>query len=190
MRMSFIPDTPKDSKQVPYYENASKEDGWKGQATDKSIATLKSEITMSISRLGATVISFQSGTFEGAQGSRDGFQVKYSVESVDGRLIYGRIDIAALPVDPNINWHRADKDKHKDASIRMALFMLRDALDGTWFLQQLSPGYSALVPFMLGPGDRTVSELWTDGLMSRLLPPGNPEEFTVIEGEIVNEKDC
>jgi hypothetical protein len=97
--------------------------------------------------------------------------------------MFGRIDIAALPVDPNINWNRADKSKHRDASLRMSLYMLRIALDGTWFLQQLSPGFSALVPFMLGPGDKTISQLWTDGPMNNLLPPGDTEDFTTIEGE-------
>lgn len=187
--MPFIPDTPKEAKHVPYYEDTlgAKESGWQGQTTGKSVSTLKSEVTVSISRLGAMVQTFQRGTFESDQGNRDGFQIKYSVETPDGRQLYGRIDIAALPIDPNLSW-RADKDKHRDASLRMALYMLRMALDGTWFLQQLSPGYAALVPFMLGPNGKTISELWTDGPMSRLLPPGNTEDFNTVEGEIINDR--
>jgi hypothetical protein len=65
----------------------------------------------------------------------------------------------------------------------MALFMLHIGLAGTWFMQQLSPGLSALVPFMIGPGDKTISQLWTDGPMAKLLPPGEDSDF--IEGELV-----
>lgn len=46
----------------------------------------------------------------------------------------------------------------------------------------IDSGYSALVPFMIGPGERTISELWAESVMSNLLPPGE-EEF--VEGEII-----
>src|SRR4030042_6846229 len=180
--MNFIPEQSRDSQKVPYYENATKADGWQGQATEKTIKALQSEITQSIGRLGGLVTGFQRGTFQSEEGDRDGFRIHYAIEAADGRQVPGRIDIAALPVDPNINWYRADKNKHKDASLKMALYMLRVALDGTWFLQQLSPGYAALVPFMLGPGKKTISELWAESsIMNNLLPPGE-EEF--IDGEV------
>ena len=35
--MNFIPEQSKESKHVPYYEDATKADGWQGQATDKTI---------------------------------------------------------------------------------------------------------------------------------------------------------
>ena len=179
--MNFIPEQPSESKHVPYYEDATKADGWQGQATDKTIKALQSEITQSISRLGGLVTGFQRGTFQSAEGDRDGFRIHYAIEAADGRQVPGRIDIAALPIDPSINWNRADKNKHKEASLKMALYMLRVALDGTWFLQQLSPGYAALVPFMLGPGKKTISELWAESsIMNNLLPPGE-EDF--VEGE-------
>ncbi len=179
--MNFIPETPAESKRVPYYEDATKSDGWQGQATDKTIKALQSEITQSISRLGGLVTGYQRGMFQSEEGERDGFRIHYAVEAADGRQVAGRIDIAALPIDPNINWNRADKNKHKEASLKMALYMLRVALDGTWFLQQLSPGYSALVPFMIGPGKKTISELWAESsVMNNLLPQGD-EEF--VDGE-------
>jgi hypothetical protein len=159
---------------VPYYEDAKKEDGWQGQATTKTIKALQSEITQAVSRLGGLVTGFQKGSFQGVEGDRDGFRIHYAIEAADGRQIPGRIDIAALPVDPDINWYRADKNKHREASLKMALYMLRAALDGTWFLQQLSPGYSALVPFMLGQGDKTLSQMWSESaVMKNLLPPGD-----------------
>ena len=179
--MNFIPEQSKDSKRVPYYEDATKADGWQGQATDKTIKALQSEITQSISRLGGLVTGFQRGMFENEDGKRDGFRIHYAIEAADGRQVPGRIDIAALPIKPDLG-PRADINRHKELSLKMALYMLRVALDGTWFLQQLSPGYAALVPFMLGPGKKTISELWADSsIMNNLLPPGDDEDF--IEGE-------
>lgn len=186
--MDFIPEQSSESKQVPYYEQATSAEGWQGQSTQKTLTALRSEITQSISRLGGLVMGFQRGTFQGTEEEREGFRIHYTVEASDGRQVPGRIDIAALPIDPTINWNRADKSKHKESSLKMALYMLRVALDGTWFLQQLSPGYAALVPFMLGPGKKTISELWTESsIMNNLLPPGDDGDF--IEGEIINNKE-
>ncbi len=101
--MNFIPEQPKESQRVPYYENATKADGWQGQATEKTIKALQSEITQSISRLGGMVTGFQRGSFQSDEDIREGFRIHYSIETADGRQVPGRIDIAALPVDPNIN---------------------------------------------------------------------------------------
>jgi hypothetical protein len=141
------------------------------QLANSNYPTLQSEVTQSISRLGGLVISFQKGAFQG-EVIRDGFRIHYAITATDGHQVPGRIDIAALP---------AYSDKRRDASLRMALYMLRVALDGTWFLQQLSPGYSALVPFMLVKDDKTLSQMWSESsIMNNLLPPGE-DEFT--EGE-------
>jgi hypothetical protein len=180
--MNFIPEQPKESISVPYFDDVTKEAGWQGQSTTKSIKTLQAEIIEAISRLGGLVINFQRGSFQSEAGNRDGFRVHYVVQAADGRQVPGRIDIAALPIKTDWSLRRSE-DKRKDQSLKMALYMLRMALDGTWFLQQLSPGYSALVPFMLGSGsDKTISELWAESsVMNNLLPPGE-EEF--INGEV------
>jgi hypothetical protein len=178
--MNFIPEQAKNIQEVPYYEDATKSDGWQGQSTTKSIRALQSEITEAISRLGGLVMSFQRGTFQTEENNRDGYRIHYVIEASNGNQVPGRIDIAALPIHPDLSI-RADKEKHREASLKMALYMLRIALDGTWFLQQLSPGYSALVPFMLGKGDKTLSQMWSESsVMNNLLPPGE-DEFT--EGE-------
>jgi hypothetical protein len=64
----------------------------------------------------------------------------------------------------------------------MSLYMLRTALDGTWFLQQLSPGYAPLMPWMLVDGEHTITQLWQESsIMRNLLPPG--ETDFVVEGQ-------
>lgn len=178
--MNFIPSQPKGEVTVPYFEDANREEGWQGYSTTKGIERLKSEITESITRLGGFVSGFQQGRFLTEKSrERDGFQIHYSIESANGMMMPGRLDIAALPVKDKWNGLRKDK------SLRMALYMLRVALDGMWFMQQLSPGYAPLMPWMVGKDGRTISQMWADSpVMSRLLPPGESEfQEDVVEGE-------
>lgn len=174
--MNFIPT--QDERLAPaitYFEDAAAKDGWQGQATGKSIERLKQEVFDAIGRLGGKVTGFQSGTFVGGKQKREGFQIKYFVESQDGKISDGRLDIAALPVKENYRLQRTLKTR-REQSLKMALYMLRVALEGTWFLQQLSPGYAALMPWMLIDSERTVTQLWSESaVMNRLLPPGSSE---------------
>lgn len=177
--MNFIPETPKSSVEVPYYDDVTGEAGWQGQSTTKSIEALKSEISTSISRLGGLVTGFQRGRFATGELNREGFRIGYMIETPGGEMIRGRIDVAALPVKEDFTMRRS-LDSRRERSLRMALYMLRIALDGTWFLAQLSPGYAPLMPWMLADGEKTVSQLWSESaVMSRLLPPG---ESDFVEG--------
>lgn len=181
--MNFIPDTPKNqSAEVPYFDDVSGDAGWQGQSTSKSLEALKSEIMSSVSRLGGLVTGFQRGQFMVGSQKRDGFRLAYVVEAPSGQMVPGRIDIAALPVK-DVPSLRRSYDTRREKSIKMALYMLRTALDGTWFLQQLSPGYSALMPWMLANDEKTISQLWGESpIMARLLPPA---ENDFVEGVVV-----
>jgi hypothetical protein len=177
--LNFTPEQ-KNAQTVPYFEDVSKDDGWQGYSTTKSVKTLQAEIGDCIGRLGGIVSGFQKGTFHLEKQKRDGFQIHYSIQNPNGHLVSGRLDIAALPTKYGYD------DKKRDKSLRMALYMLRVALNGMWFMQQLSPGYAALMPWMLADRDgKTVSQLWSESpTMKRLLPPGDME---FIEGEIKDE---
>jgi hypothetical protein len=179
--MNFIPDQPKAVENVPFYEDVTSAQGWQGQTTTKSMETLKSEITMPISRLGGMVTGFQKGKFQIGKQERLGFRVTYTIETPEGKLIPGRIDIASLPVRPS---PFASFNTRCEKSLKMSLYMLRNSFDGLWFLQQLSPGFAPLMPFMLsGNGELTVSQLWSEtALMQNLLPPGDAD---FIDAEIV-----
>jgi hypothetical protein len=179
--MNFIPETPKDTRpEVPYFDDVTSEGGWQGHSTSKSIDTLKSEIMEAIGRLGGLVSGFQRGTFHIGDRKREGFQIHYHIERPDGQLVRGRLDVAALPVKEDRRLRRS-YDTHRQKSLKMALYMLRMALEGTWFLQQLSPGYAPLMPWMLADGEKTVTQLWSESsAMGNLLPPGESE---FIEGD-------
>jgi len=172
--MNFIPEQPNIASNVPFFDDVTSDAGWQGQTTGKTVETLKSEITSAISRLGGMVVGFQKGTFLLDGQNREGFRVHYTIESNDGKLIPGKIEIAALPVKERVNYRRgsmATKERRQLQSLKMSLFMFREAINGLWFLQQLSPGYAPLMPFILANKDQTISQLWAESsIMSHLLP--------------------
>lgn len=180
---NFIPEQPKESAEVPYFDDATSDAGWQGHSTSKSIETLKSEIVQAVSRLGGVVNGFQKGKFQIGNQEREGFRVFYTIESVDGSMFPGRIDIASLPVKRSTRYrNNSSFEKRKERSLKMALYMLRNAFDGLWFLQKLSPGFVPLMPFMLARDDLTISQLWSEtSLMNNLLPPGDHD---FVDGEI------
>lgn len=168
--MTFIPEQ-EEAKSVPYFEDVKASEGWEGHETEKSIDRLKNEIAEAIGRLGGFVSGYKSGLFQIGGFDRAGFQLYYSIEGLPARL-----DIAALP---------ARRPANRDRSIRMSLYMVRNALRGLWFLQQLSPGYAPLMPFLIADKKgNTVSQVWArDSKMGLLLPDGRGEDF--IEAEEV-----
>jgi len=182
--MVFIPEQPKEVQEVPFFEDVTTAGGWQGHSTGKSISTLKSEITASIGRIGGLVTGFQRGTFEiGDEPDewREGFQIFYVIEQPDGKMVKGRIDVAALPVRKRASTRRSYETR-KEKSLKMALFMIRNALDGTWFLQQLSPGYAPLMPWMLvDKSGKSLTQLWSESTAMRQLLPPSEGEF--VDGE-------
>ncbi len=182
--MSFVPEQNNDVQVVPYFDDAQSKDGWQGQATQKSVDKLKQEVTEALIRLGATVTDFQPGTYSIEGKNRDGFRISYVTTGPKPELLQkGRLDIAALPVKDHWRVQKTVKKRRKQ-SLKMALYMARIGLTGTWFLGKLSPGYVPLVPWMIvGDTNKTITELWKESSMGLLLTSGKNEEF--IEGEMV-----
>ena len=112
---------------------------------------------------------------------RQGFQIRYTIETNE-KLIPGRMDIAALPNKPRNRNYRQPRISYEERSLRMSLYMFRNAIDGLWFLQQLSPGYAALMPFMLGDENRTISQIWNESSNLKAIMPPADSEF--IDGEV------
>lgn len=177
---NFIPEQPKTSKQVPYFDDVLSEDGWVGQTTGKTTESLKSIITQAISRLGGFVTGFQKGTFNMGSGiARDGYRITYTIESSNGRMQPGVIEIAALPVRAG---RSSSFEARKEKSLKMALYMIGQTLNGLWYLEQLSPGYAPLMPFMIEPkSGKTITQLWSENsTMNNLLPSGDGD---FVDGE-------
>lgn len=178
--MPFVPDQPKRQAEVPYFEDATQAGGWAGHATGKNIDKLQAEISVAIQRLGGVVTTIQSGSFEDENNPkrrRSGYIFYYNIAAPTGDIFQGKIEIAALPL-------RSPSPDKEHKTRCMALYMLRDALNGQWFLQQLSPGYASLLPFMLVDGNNTISQLWTQKHMFPELPaPRSQEDADIIEGD-------
>ena len=180
--MDFIPEKNENTKEVPYFDDVTSDAGWQGHSTTKSIETLKSEVSESLSRLGAIVLKTQMGTFSATNKARQGMRIDYMIEA-PGKSVSGRIDIAALPVRISGGTMKT-LEKRKSQSMKMALYMLRMALDGMWFLEQLSPGYAALLPWMLVDKNETFGQKWTNTMNFASLLPKN-EDF--VDGIVVND---
>jgi hypothetical protein len=158
--MGFIPDQPDKQQPVPYIEDVSGSGGWVGHTTTKSLEALMAEASTALGRLGGTVTSIQSGSFQDEHvPSRKlpGYVIRYNYMTQGGKVIPGKIDVAGLPA------HKPSPEKEKQ-SRKMALYMLRDALEGLWYMQQLSPGLVTLMPFMLAEGDITFSQKFLGSL--------------------------
>jgi hypothetical protein len=179
--MEFIPEQESKALAVPYFDEVTAEGGWRGMSTGKSIETLKSEITQAISRLGGVVAGFVFGKMVTPEGvERGGYQIHYAIEAKGGKMVPGRFDFAALPVRQKSRRSRAGSlERQKEKSLKMGLFMARDALVGLWFLQVLSPGFAPLMPWMIvgsGKNARTLTQLWSESpVMKQLLPPDGSE---------------
>jgi len=180
--MDFIPEQPKRSMDVPFYDDVTANGGWRGHTTGKRLITLQSEITEAVTRLGGMVTGFQRGSYQTEHHKREGFRIHYVLERPDGTLWPGQLDIAALPVHNDYRKRRS-LDTRRERSLKMSLYMLREALEGLWFLQQLSPGYAGLLPWMLEErSGRTFTQLWTEQpVFDNLLPPPDAD---FVEGEL------
>jgi hypothetical protein len=186
MMTNFIPNLDATlEKEVVFFEDAKVEDGWGGYRTRKTIETLKQEVREALRRLGGQIDSFQQGRFPIGEHTRDGYRIRFSVERFDGVYLPGQLDVVALPVRAKSRKTIGVSTKQKQ-SLKMALFMLRDALKGQWFFKKLSNDYAPLLPFMLGPGEKTMSHMWLVANDTPLLAAVATEgEF--VEAEIVND---
>ncbi len=93
----FIPKQPTGEAQtVPFFDDVTSEGGWQGHSTGKSLETLKSEVMVSMNRLGGLVTALQRGFFQTGPVQREGFRIHYVVEQPGGAMLRGRLDIAAF----------------------------------------------------------------------------------------------
>ncbi len=186
--MKFIPDENGQDYDVPMFDEVSAKDGWKGQATDKSVETLRAEISAEIGRMHGTMTGWLRGEYETEKGGRrPGIEIRYQIVTGEGQAFEGKIAIATLPYE--VSEGRSDSAKlnrtRADKSLRTGLFNVRDALQSSRIMEVLSPGYSALMPWLLVSGnDKTVSEMWSEHGMGQRALPVPDEDGEIVDGEI------
>jgi hypothetical protein len=192
---------------VPHYDEARKEDGWQGHTTSRSLETLKSDVVAAMGRVGGLVHSFQRGSYTIGGQEREGIVIHYSVEGPGGQMVYGRLDIAALPYKPPYGGNRSHSryksacKMQEDKALRMALYNVAEALRAQWVLSQLNPAYVPLMPWMIGDNKSgmTLSQAYlSEGYGRNLLPPGEdgdkairtefePDDEEAVEGEFTEK---
>lgn len=184
--MQFIPD--KDELpvfDVPFFDEARREDGWIGHRSERSYNLILSDITKAIARLDGVLHSVTKGMYQFGELQRYGAQVHYSIEGPQGEMMYGRIDVAALPVkEPRQGaaYEKALRKRH-DNSLRHALYNVAQALKVQWNLKQLNPSYVPLMPWLLTKGDMTLSELYRDDGLPMIEAPKPESDGVIQEGQ-------
>jgi hypothetical protein len=186
----FIPEQSFEEVEVPFFDDVTAEDGWQGHATRKTLSALQSEVTQAFSRLDGLVINFIKGRYPSG---RLGYRIFYAIKMPNGEQIPGRMDIAALPVrEPKVDGLRGRDamQSKEEKTLKMALYMVKAALDGARFMKQLSPGYQPLMPWMIQPGvDPETAKTLTEAFNERngmLLSPSSSrveKDEDSIEGE-------
>ena len=169
--MTFIPDKQDHQVEVPFFEEASKSEGWVGYTTTKTVEQLQAEITLAMSRLGGMVTGIQAGIFENENNpekNRLGYVFYFNIAMPGENLHQGKIEVAALPL-------RSSSFDKEQKTRKMALYMFREYLHGQWFIQRLSPGLFPLLPFMLGDGKNTISQMFSISQQLPALPDRIPE---------------
>jgi len=167
----FIPDRIQPTEaQLPYFEDSSREKGIAGQGTDKSLQELQAEIRTAVARLGGGVTRFIPGTYPGSP-RRYGYRIEFLVGNVRGR-----IDVAALPI-------RKETDVVRTKALKQALYMCRDILASQYYATLLMPGSVPLLPYLVGPGDKTVAEAMMESGQLPALETGPAVE--IVTGEVI-----
>jgi hypothetical protein len=171
MMNSFIPDPIKtDGPDIPYFEDGTAEHGIAGQGTKKSIRELQAEIRAAMGRLNASVVDFLPGKVSGRP-IRYGYRITFVFKG-----IAGRIDVAGLPM-------RKEAPARKEQVLKQALYMLREILESRYYESLLLPGSIPLMPYLIGKGDKTVTEAMIESGSLPMLSAGKP---VVVVGELVD----
>ena len=142
---TFIPDTiAVQAKPVPFFEDSVMQD-IPGRGTKKKVSALQGEVVDLMARLGGSSVQFVPGIYEDGR-KRYGFQLLFWLGNVQGRM-----DCAALPL-------RSETVHKKDRALAQALYLLRDELRAMVHVSVYKPGAVPLVPYLIGPDGKTVTE--------------------------------
>jgi hypothetical protein len=169
---TFVPTDDDVVTDVPYIEDARSDFApyWSvlTQSEKKiqdDLERAKREVTAEMAKLGGGIVGFQQGYFNVGKKKRHGYRILFFYGG--GR---GIIRIAGLPM-------KGEETKRKTNSVlAQALFNVRDWLKAAVTNRIFSPGFNALVPFMLVDGHRTVTDyLIETGNLPQLNAPGEYE---------------
>lgn len=170
--MEFIPSPDEEQVKVPYFEDASNEEGVVGYSTQRSEPELKGLIRTAMGKLGGVVHSFQSGMI----GTRHAYRIRFHYQGAPGRM-----DVVALPIKSETEGRIKQAKKH-------ALYSVWKRLEGLFNAQLVTPDDLPLMPYMLNKQGQTVTEWLRDSGQFQLPEPSyQPQDEDVIEGDFTEE---
>lgn len=154
---------------APYYSS--------GTRTDKSRVTVKEAqqaVSAELAKLDGAIRNFQEGYFDLAGQKRWGYNIHFFYQAMPGIL-----RVAGLPI-------RAETPSKKDGVLVQALLNVRDWIKALVTQQTFSPDRSALIPYLLVDGERTLIEaVQQDGHLPLLIGAGQPPVLETIDGVVL-----
>lgn len=144
----FVPDVQlPEARQVPWFEDQDKDESKRvqGYGTTKSQQYYRDRVSSALQALGAIVTGFIP-----IKSTESPLRYGYRIQFMLGSVL-GRIDIAALPL-------RTETAHKKDRALRQALYLLALKLEAEAAAWAYEPGSTPLLPYLIGSGDRTITE--------------------------------
>lgn len=158
--VNFVPDkTDVVAQHVPFFED-QKDAKIPGRGTSKTPEELQTEIRNLMTKMGAYNVIFIPGRIN-EKPLRYGYQITFMLANNPGRF-----EVAALPM-------RSEIPSRKIAALAQALYLVRNWIESEVFSQIYRPGNVPLLPYLVGPGDKTVTEVFISSGMMFLPVPGN-----------------
>lgn len=146
---------------APYYSVFKQSEGKIRDELDRA----KQEVTAEMAKLGGAIVGFQQGYFNIGNKKRHGYRILFFYGGARGM-----IRVAGLPI------RGSETKRMVNSVLAQALFNVRDWLKAAVTNRIFSPGFNALVPFMLVDGHRTVTDyLIETGNLPQLNAPGEYE---------------
>jgi hypothetical protein len=187
--MKFTPREKQPSIAIPMLDDLRAEDGWQGMRSNQSLDELRTKVQTEIGRLSGKITSFIEGDYEIEGQTRPGYTIRFIVAGPDGSAWEGRIDMAGPPFEMPFSGDRTHSgflsafEKRREQSLRMCLFNANAALVANRNLEKLSPGFAALMPWMLGKGDLTIGQIWRGGAAALPAPGGKTQAMKEADDE-------
>lgn len=138
---------------VPFYEDQER---IAGAYVKQSVEKYQQRIRDLLTRLGAYDVVFMPGTYPNHP-VRYGYRITFMFATIPGR-----IECAALPI-------KNETKRRKDRALAQALYLLGNALEAELHSMVYRPGAIPLIPYLIGAGDKTVTEALVESQQLPLL---------------------
>lgn len=147
----FTPDNGSAARKVIYFEDASAENGFIGQATKKSVKELQAEMRSRMGLLKGVILSIEPGWYDTIP-RRYGAEIVFALGEMRGRF-----NVAGLPTK-----HPKPTEFMRDKALRQAFFVVVELLKAQFQAHHFLLDFAPLLPFLMDDSGRTFTEVMID----------------------------